>query len=339
MRGEAAEFFAGAFERALEAALEAFRRKFRGDGSLGFAAHAGGERGIVEQQAGEAGEFGGIVGEEAAEGVLDGRAGMAIAENGEAGGHGFEGGHVVTVFEARVGGVNVEAMTAENFFEALPIARGGDAGEFVVAADESDGQGGEGALVKFPEENVFFARDVVGDAQAGGEIAAVGKIIAGVGGEGDDVIVEAPGFSFEVRYGHDVRADQFDVLMDGGAKFGGRRAAGLFESDAVERGVNDEEARGEDGFGVEKIAEVVGDDAIVGGGRGESFREADDAGVGGDGAHGFVPAVGVAAGKADDDVHGLIEDAQLVDPGFVAIEDEKARIFGGVRHGGCAARV
>jgi hypothetical protein len=117
-----------------------------------------------------------------------------------------------------------------------------------------------------------------------------------------------------------VGANSPEILSDGTAEFLGVGFRILLEDEAVYRDVQNEETRARKGFYVEKIGEIVGDDAVVGFAGSEDLEERDKAGVGRDGAHCVVPATRVAAGEADDDIERAVKDVKLVDPRFVAVE-------------------
>jgi len=238
-------------------------RKASADGGLSGLAHALREWAIFEEAKREGAEFGGIVREEAADAVFDGRSGVAITEDGKSGGHGFERGGVVAVLEQRMGGVNEEAMALEDLLEFTPIAGGLDGGKFGIAADESDGEIREGSLMKIPEQGLRSAKYEIGDAQAGGEFTLPGNIVGGVHTERNDVIGEAPGAAFEFGDGNYMGCSALDVTVHGVAEFSGISARVLLEDHAIEGEMDDKEARAGQGLDVEKIGKVVGDDAVV----------------------------------------------------------------------------
>jgi hypothetical protein len=64
--------------------------------------------------------------------------------------------------------------------------------------------------------------------------------------------------------------------MHGPEEFGGISASALLEDHAFEREMNDQETRTGNGFDVEKIGEIVDDDAIAGFVRGDDFSKRDD---------------------------------------------------------------
>jgi len=303
---------------------EKFGGEERADGGLSGAAHSARKNAVIEEAEGVGAEFRGIVGEETAGAVLDGRRGMAVAEDGKAGGHGFKRGGVVAVFELRMRGVNEKAMAPKDLLEIAPIAGGLDARKLGIAANESDRKIGEGGLMEIPEKSLWAAKNVVGNAQALGEIALPGKIVGRIHGERNDVVCEAPGESLQFRDGDDVNAAALHVLMDGAAELGRIAAGVLLEDHAFESEMDDEEARAGEGFDVEEISEIVSDDAIVGFTGSEDLIEVDEASEWRKGTDRFVPARGVAAREIHDDVQWHLQETQLVDPGFVAIEDEEA---------------
>jgi hypothetical protein len=215
-------------------------------------------------------------------------------------------------------------MTLESLLEIGPIAGRPDARKLGIAADEGDRKIGESRLMEIPEESLRTAKNEIGDAQAGGEIALPGKIVGGIHGKRDDVIGEAPGTALERRNGDDVSGGAFDVLMDGAKKFAGIGASVLLEDHAFESEMDDEKARARKGFDVEEISKIVSDDAVVGIASGENLIEVDEASEWRKGTDRFVPAARVAAREIHDDVERELKQAKLMDPGFVAIEDEEA---------------
>jgi hypothetical protein len=168
------------------------REVIEDNGLCGFS-HLKGESLVVEEAESKSVEFRRIVGKKAADAMLNGRSRMPVADDWEAGGHGFESGGIVSILEKWVRGMNKETVALENLFEIVPIARGLDAGKFRIVADESDGNSGESSPVKIPKEGSRAAENKTGDAKALREIAMPRKIVGGIHGERYDVILEAPG--------------------------------------------------------------------------------------------------------------------------------------------------
>jgi hypothetical protein len=85
-------------------------------------------------------------------------------------------------------------------------------------------------------------------------------------------------------------------------------------------------ARSDERADVEEVSEIVSDDAIVVFAGGEDIEERNEAGAGWDRAYRSVPSSSMAAGEIDDDVERAIEQSELVNPSFVAIEDQQPAV-------------
>src|ERR1700693_6590976 len=166
---------------------------------------------------------------------------MPVSNYRETRSHGFERGHVVTVFEFRIGRMDEEAVAAQDLLQLRPVVRWFDAGHVVVATYESHRNAAEGHLVKIPQKRAPPAPDAVGDAQTAGQVAPVRKIIARVRGKGHDVLIEPPRASFQFRYSDRVRAYQADELSDGAAEFVGLGHGLLIGDHSLESAVDHEQ--------------------------------------------------------------------------------------------------
>ena len=73
-------------------------------------AHYSRKLSIFEQYPGIVSQLIGVIAQEAADPVLDGRGRVSIAQDRQAGGHGFGGGHVVPCLKLGIGCVDVETV-------------------------------------------------------------------------------------------------------------------------------------------------------------------------------------------------------------------------------------
>ena len=297
------------------------------DRPAGGLAQAGGQVAVGKELLGAAAQFSGVVREKAAHAVDDRRGRMTVAHHRQAGGHRLERGHVVSVLAVGPGGVNVEAMAAEDALQVVPTVGGADVGQVRVVGvvpHQADRQAPEGLLVEVPHQDVSSVLDVVRDPQARGRLAAVGRVVVGIDGKGDDVLGQSPTGGFQVRAGHGVAADEGEVLAKHRGEFLGWQVGVFFSGAALEGGVDDDQSRTGQMLDVQQVRDVVGDDAVVRLVAGEHLVQRDNTGVGGNRAHLPVPGLLVPPGEAHDHVHLPVQPAQLVDPRLVTVEHQQA---------------
>ena len=157
-------------------------------------------------------------------------------------------------------------------------------------------------------------------------LARAERIVVGVNAELHNVVREPPGLAFEHGRRDDVAPDRIDIRVEHVFHFLRVDGGPLLLQSAFERMVQHEHPRLRAEPDVEQVCRVVRDDAVVARRRRERLRQGHEAGVGRPRPHPLVPSFIILAPQVYDDVEPIAQDAELVNPGLVTIENEQSLV-------------
>ena len=278
---------------------------------------------IAEQALGIGPHLRRCLGQQAGETMLDDGRGVAIGEHRHARRHRFEHRHVEAVFEARVGGMHEESVRCQQTFEIVPVGRRLHVRHVGIVTDDSHRKAGQRLLVKVPGQEDPLGRDVIGHAQSARHIARAREVGIGIGAVVYHHVRHAPRLRLRSRDRDGVAADGRQIRIEHGAHVARIELGVLLRHAPLKHFMQHQQLGRIHELRIQQIGDIVIDDAVVVcAGRAHLF-ECERARAGRKGAHAGVPALGVSTGETYHDVELGAEDTELVDPGFVAVEDEE----------------